>query len=76
MPSKTTDAQPGRKEEGATLLPDSATPPPAAEIGMGDVISRMAREYLKPHWRMAAVALAASIVVCLLYTSPSPRDRG
>ncbi|HAC58252.1 MAG TPA: ABC transporter permease, partial [Rhodobiaceae bacterium] len=63
MPSKTTDAQPGRKEEGATLLPDSATPPPAAEIGMGDVISRMAREYLKPHWRMAAVALAASIVV-------------
>ena len=30
---------------------------------MGDVISRMAREYLKPHWRTAVIALLASFVV-------------
>jgi subfamily B ATP-binding cassette protein MsbA len=63
MPSKTTDAIPRQDRAGTTPRPDSAVPPPAAEIGMSAVISRMARDYLKPHWRTAAIALLASIVV-------------
>ena len=63
MPSKTTDARPHQTRAGATPRPDSAPPLPVAEIGMGDVISRMAREYLKPHWRTAVIALLASFVV-------------
>ena len=63
MPSQTTDAKPRRKDAGATTRSDSALPLPAVDVGMRDVISRMAREYLKPHWRTATVALLASIVV-------------
>ncbi|HCX66490.1 MAG TPA: hypothetical protein DHK64_02825, partial [Rhodobiaceae bacterium] len=62
MPSQTTDAKPRDQKAGSTPRIDSA-PPPAAELGMWDVISRMAREYLKPHWRTAAIALLASVVV-------------
>ncbi len=63
MPSQTTDAKPRDQKAGSTPRIDSAPPPPAAELGMWDVISRMAREYLKPHWRTAAIALLASVVV-------------
>ncbi|GMV61559.1 MAG: ABC transporter ATP-binding protein [Parvibaculum sp.] len=63
MPSKTTDARPRQTGAGATPRPDSVPPLPVAEIGMGGVLSRMAREYLKPHWRTAVIALLASFVV-------------
>ena len=63
MPSQTTDAKPRDRKPGQTPPSDSALPLPAADLGMRDVISRMAREYLKPHWRTAAVAFIASLVV-------------
>ncbi|MEQ8266402.1 MAG: ABC transporter ATP-binding protein [Parvibaculum sp.] len=58
MPNQTTDTGPSHRDQGAS--PDSAVP---REMTTMDVIRRMSREYLKPHWRLAVSALAASVVV-------------
>jgi len=41
--------------------PAGRTPPP--ELTTRQVVGRMAREYLRPHWRLAAMALFASVIV-------------
>ena len=52
------------RHDGPGTAPDSAHGrQAAAELRLRDVVARMAREYLKPHWRLAAVALLASVVV-------------
>ena len=62
MPKTTSETSPSPRGQGAG--PDSAnTALPAVTVTLGEVISRMARDYLKPHWRLAAVALLASMVV-------------
>ncbi|ABS62250.1 ABC transporter related [Parvibaculum lavamentivorans DS-1] len=64
MPSQKTDARPGPDSPGnrpdSVPNPLSVRPP---ELTTRDVLSRMAREYLKPHWRLAVTALLASVVV-------------
>ncbi|MDX5366345.1 MAG: ABC transporter ATP-binding protein/permease [Alphaproteobacteria bacterium] len=62
MPKTTSETSPRPKGQGAGT--DSGnTALPAIDITLGEVIARMAREYLKPHWKLAAVALLASMVV-------------
>lgn len=61
MPKPTSDSTPPNAGQGTGT--DSGTAAPAREISLGDVVKRMAREYLKPHWRLAVVALVASAVV-------------
>ncbi|MFA7639557.1 MAG: ABC transporter transmembrane domain-containing protein, partial [Parvibaculum sp.] len=61
MPKPTSDSTPPNAGQGTGA--DSGTAPPAREISLGDVVKRMAREYLKPHWRLAVVALVASAIV-------------
>jgi len=64
MPSQKSAADPGTGEPGAR--PDSSRlngPAQPAELTTGQVVGRMAREYLRPHWRLAATALLASVVV-------------
>ena len=62
MPNTTSEPSSRPKGHGAGV--DSGeTALPAADITLSEVIARMAQEYLKPHWKLAAVALLASIVV-------------
>tara|TARA_R110002110_G_scaffold66876_3_gene182770 strand:+ start:7272 stop:9161 length:1890 start_codon:yes stop_codon:yes gene_type:complete len=64
MPSQMTpDATPGQSGQGRN--PDSEDLPQTAppKLTTAAIVARMGREYLKPHWRMAAVALLASVVV-------------
>ncbi|MBX3495378.1 MAG: ABC transporter ATP-binding protein [Parvibaculum sp.] len=64
MPSQKSAADTGQGGPGAH--PDSpgpASPADPAELTTGQVVGRMAREYLQPHWRLAASALAASVIV-------------
>ena len=62
MPKTTSETSPRPKGQGAGI--DSGnTALPAVDITLGEVIARMGREYLKPHWKLAAAALLASIVV-------------
>ncbi|MBX3446269.1 MAG: ABC transporter ATP-binding protein [Parvibaculaceae bacterium] len=62
MPNPTSETKPRPAGQGAGA--DSAlTALPAIDVTLGQVVSRMAREYLKPHWKLAAIALAASAVV-------------
>ncbi len=62
MPKTKSETSPRPKGQGAgTDSGDTALP--AIDITLGEVIARMAREYLRPHWKLAAVALLASMVV-------------
>jgi subfamily B ATP-binding cassette protein MsbA len=62
MPKTKSETSPRPKGQGAgTDSGDTALP--AIDITLGAVIARMAREYLRPHWKLAAVALLASMVV-------------
>ncbi|MBA4209789.1 MAG: ABC transporter permease [Parvibaculum sp.] len=62
MPKPTSEAKPRPAGPGAGA--DSAeTALPTVDVTLGEVVSRMAREYLRPHWKLAAVALLASMVV-------------
>ncbi len=64
MPSDKTDPRPGPDSPGnrpdSVPNPLSERPP---ELTTGEVVGRMAREYLKPHWRLAVSALFASVIV-------------
>ncbi|MGB6085621.1 ABC transporter ATP-binding protein [Parvibaculum sp.] len=61
MPKPTSDSTPPKTGQGTAA--DSGTPAPVREISLGQVVKRMARDYLKPHWRLAVVALVASAIV-------------
>lgn len=62
MPKTKSDTVPRPNGQGAGA--DSGnTALPAIDITLGEVIARMAREYLKPHWKLAVGALLASMVV-------------
>lgn len=62
MPKATSDTSPRPNGQGAGT--DSGnTALPTVDVTLGEVIARMAREYLKPHWKLAAAAMLASIVV-------------
>lgn len=62
MPKTKSETSPRPNGQGAGA--DSGnTALPAVDITLGEVIARMAREYLKPHWKLAVGALLASVVV-------------
>lgn len=62
MPKTKSETSPRPNGQGAGT--DSGnTALPAVDITLGEVIARMAREYLKPHWKLAVGALLASMVV-------------
>ena len=64
MPSQKSAADTGQGGPGAHPdSPAAANPARPVELTTGDVVGRMAREYLRPHWRLAALALFASAIV-------------
>ena len=75
---------PGQLHKNVDILPAGSIPPNPAELLMSERLELLIEE-LKKHYDYiildnvpALVVADASIVnrVCLLYTSPSPRDRG
>jgi subfamily B ATP-binding cassette protein MsbA len=62
MPNTTNETSSRPTAKGAGSDATSAALP-TVDLSLGEVISRMAQEYLKPHWKLAAVALLASMVV-------------
>ncbi|MEX1153461.1 ABC transporter ATP-binding protein [Parvibaculum sp.] len=64
MPSQKSTADAGQGGQGARPdSPGAAMRPQPPELMTRDVVGRMAREYLRPHWRLAALALLASAIV-------------
>jgi len=64
MPSQKSAADVGYGEPGARPdSPGTTTQVQPPELTTRFVVGRMAREYLRPHWRLAAVALLASAIV-------------
>ncbi len=39
-------------------------------------VTPFAARYIEPEWLSDLIAGAVLFIICLLYTSPSPRDRG
>ena len=62
MPKTKSETSPRPNGQGAGT-DSGSTALPAVDITLGEVIARMAREYLKPHWKLAVGALLASMVV-------------
>ena len=64
MPSQKSAVDVGYGEPGARPdSPGTTTQVQPPELTTRFVVGRMAREYLRPHWRLAAVALLASAIV-------------